>query len=754
MSLRQLMPSLGEELDNLWARINHLGARVNDLEALSGVGLPSRSLGSLSAGPTCADPRHQWIRTWERSKGDNAVYRRDDLGTINRSYGNTYVGSPLVSYGGFTGEQGRYKRGASGPGRGGGDWRQSDLGDASLRRYQDLPSPPHHHENPRPPSCPLNIPRSPPSHHYQHGSSPRRRHKHRSTSIPPRFLKQGGGSPPRYFHQHESATRNCNRNRSSSPPRRQIGSRQTLIPPPFDRPLNQPSTITSLCYSNPPAFFPRKLIPTDRTLPGPVPFTQSRPGKALLSQVDRMPASKSLGDNCMKQEINGKKSTSPLSNANPDCSSSSPEHHSQHGPCLQPRFHNQGGSQVPNTYDSEPEYFSNNFWREPIIELTPTVIDQQLSGKSGNEETIGVKAVVSKERKENQMGRQLKETLDKNHERKSADDVSTKKCKPGDTAMQHGAGETIKYSPKICYIDKLVNGVTKTTCNLRGKMHNITCMDEYSSISQEELRWEEYNLGRRVQPPQTPTKLNLKKSAAAVDRKTTSSIGEAGSQAPALEDDDPRLYSPTLCNIDRVIDGVLKTDVNKGKLHNITCMTKYENKSQEELRWGRYEFWSQSKIRPSGDGQINHSRATEDREALVNMGRQNQAAQKELSSTQSDEKTNLALDEAESLVLAGKVGGNENLSAFLRKGGAVAERRNSTTSDAPKALEERAEELEEKNDDNVSEGRPIGGGRGDSVKSNDLTKSLRQETPTVSVEVSREAGMISLKPKLKRKVLK
>ena len=68
MSLRQLMPSLGEELDNLWARINHLGARVNDLEALSGVGLPSCSLGSLSAGPTCADPRHQWIRTWERSK--------------------------------------------------------------------------------------------------------------------------------------------------------------------------------------------------------------------------------------------------------------------------------------------------------------------------------------------------------------------------------------------------------------------------------------------------------------------------------------------------------------------------------------------------------------------------------------------------------------------------------------------------------------------------------------------------------------
>ena len=673
------------------------------------------------------------------------MYRRDDLGTTNRSYGHTNVGSPLVSYGDFTGEQGRYQRGASGPGRGGGDWRS-----------QELPPPPHHYENPRPPSCPLNIPRSPPKHHYHRGPSPRRRHEQRSTSIPPRFRKQGGGSPPRYFHQQESPTRHWNRNRSSSPPRRQIqcGSRQTLIPPPFDRPLKQPSTISSLCHSNPPAFVPRKLIPNDKTLPGPIPFTQSQPGEALLTQLDRKPASRSFGDNCTKQEINGKKSTSPLSNANPDSSSSSPEHHSQHGPCVQPSLRNQGESQVPITCDSQPEYFDNNFWREPIIELTPTVIDQQLSGKSGNDETLGVKDVVSKERKENQRGRQPKKILDKSHERKTVDDLSTKKCKSGDTAMQSCAGETIKYSPKICYIDKLVNGVTKTTCNLRGKMHNITCMDEYSSISQEELRLEEYNLGRRVEPSEAPTGLNLKKSAAAEDRKTTSSIGEAGSQAPALEDDDPRLYSPTLCNIDRVIDGVLKTDVNKGKLHNITCMSNYENKSQEELRWERYELWSQSKVRPSREGQINHSRAAEDREALGNMGQQYQAAQKEQSATQADKKTNFALDEAESLVLTGKVGGNENLSAFLRKGGAVAERRNSTTSDTPKALAERAEVLEEKIDDDVSEGRPIDGGRGDSVKLNDLTKYPRQETPTVSVGVSREAGMISLKPKLKRKVLK
>ena len=57
--------------------------------------------------------------------------------------------------------------------------------------------------------------------------------------------------------------------------------------------------------------------------------------------------------------------------------------------------------------DTAVEYFDNNFWREPIIELTPTVIDQQLSGKSGNEETIGVKDVVSKERKENQTNHTL-----------------------------------------------------------------------------------------------------------------------------------------------------------------------------------------------------------------------------------------------------------------------------------------------------------------------------------------------------------
>ena len=30
MSFRQLMPSLGEELDNLWARVIHLEARVRE----------------------------------------------------------------------------------------------------------------------------------------------------------------------------------------------------------------------------------------------------------------------------------------------------------------------------------------------------------------------------------------------------------------------------------------------------------------------------------------------------------------------------------------------------------------------------------------------------------------------------------------------------------------------------------------------------------------------------------------------------
>ena len=33
---------------------------------------------------------------------------------------------------------------------------------------------------------------------------------------------------------------------------------------------------------------------------------------------------------------------------------------------------------------------------------------------------------------------------------------------------------------------------------------------------------------------------------------------------------------------------MLKTDANKGKLHNITCMDEYSNKSPEELRWEEY----------------------------------------------------------------------------------------------------------------------------------------------------------------------
>ena len=41
--------------------------------------------------------------------------------------------------------------------------------------------------------------------------------------------------------------------------------------------------------------------------------------------------------------------------------------------------------------NADVEYFDNNFWREPLMELPPLAIDQQLSGKSGQEKIIEVK---------------------------------------------------------------------------------------------------------------------------------------------------------------------------------------------------------------------------------------------------------------------------------------------------------------------------------------------------------------------------
>ena len=128
-----------------------------------------------------------------------------------------------------------------------------------------------------------------------------------------------------------------------------------------------------------------------------------------------------------------------------------------------------------------------------------------------------------------------------------------------------GTGE-VKYSPTLCGVEKVVSGVSKTECFLRGKLHDITCTDEYSSKSPEELRWEEYNLGRRVDLSKLPTGLEensqKEKIAPVVDCKTDCSLDKAGSQVSAWEDYIARSYRPTMCDLERIINGVLKTDVN------------------------------------------------------------------------------------------------------------------------------------------------------------------------------------------------
>jgi len=167
-----------------------------------------------------------------------------------------------------------------------------------------------------------------------------------------------------------------------------------------------------------------------------------------------------------------------------------------------------------------------------------------------------------------------------------------------------GTGEA-NYSPTLCGIEKVLNGVSQTECFLRGKLHNITCMDEYSSKSPEELRWEEYNLGTFERSTRPLTRLDEnsqnKKIAPVVDCKTDCSLDKAGRQASASEDYIPRSYRPTMCDLERIINGVLKTDVNKGWLHNITCMDEHSNKSPEELRWEEYiNLWRYSEpLKPS-----------------------------------------------------------------------------------------------------------------------------------------------------------
>ena len=123
-------------------------------------------------------------------------------------------------------------------------------------------------------------------------------------------------------------------------------------------------------------------------------------------------------------------------------------------------------------------------------------------------------------------------------ENKSSSSALTKNggCDRRCLVQPPGTGEA-KYSPTLCGIEKVVNGVSKTECFLRGKLHNITCMDKYSSKSPEELRWEEYNLRRRVDISKNPTGLEensqKEKIAPVVDCKTDCSLDKAGSHASA-----------------------------------------------------------------------------------------------------------------------------------------------------------------------------------------------------------------------------
>ena len=45
------------------------------------------------------------------------------------------------------------------------------------------------------------------------------------------------------------------------------------------------------------------------------------------------------------------------------------------------------------------EFFDNNFWREPLVDLESMAIDQQLSGKSRQVEIIGVKEDIKEKEK-------------------------------------------------------------------------------------------------------------------------------------------------------------------------------------------------------------------------------------------------------------------------------------------------------------------------------------------------------------------
>jgi len=78
-------------------------------------------------------------------------------------------------------------------------------------------------------------------------------------------------------------------------------------------------------------------------------------------------------------------------------------------------------------------------------------------------------------------------------------------------------------------------------------------------------------------------------------------------------------YIPTMCDLDRIINGVLKTDLNKGWLHNITCMDEYSSKSPEELRWEEYcKLWRYSEpLKPL----LDLDQKSEEKSSILDAGR-------------------------------------------------------------------------------------------------------------------------------------
>lgn len=67
-------------------------------------------------------------------------------------------------------------------------------------------------------------------------------------------------------------------------------------------------------------------------------------------------------------------------------------------------------------------------------------------------------------------------------------------CFKGFGASNTQTGTVVKFNPVTGTDTMLKNGVTMT---ISTRHHCITCMKEYEGKSLEELRWEDYNAGRK-----------------------------------------------------------------------------------------------------------------------------------------------------------------------------------------------------------------------------------------------------------------